>query len=110
MRYSLLFAAALLIPLSAAAKESGYCNRGKECKIYESYNLSGKVCFSFRDDDNQPIRVHMRRTANGKPKDLDHPIGGRCLNLKGVIYRVYIIAEYGPVKWTVTQESTRPGP
>jgi len=92
----------------ASAKEKGYCNAGKECKIYEAINLNGKVCMDFRGDDGQPISTHMRRVSDGKPRDLDYHVG-RCLTLRGCTYRVYIIAEKGPVHWRVYKESVSPG-
>jgi hypothetical protein len=61
-------------------------NVGTEHQVFNAPLVAGQqVCFEFRSlATGAPARVHLRRTENGKPRDLDFNTGGRCLKMNRV--------------------------
>src|SRR5436190_4422266 len=103
-----ILAVFLTISLVSTA-EARTCAVGKQCRIYNGVKLHGSVCFSFVDSNGAKARTYMRREADGNSFDLDWNVGGRCLDLKGCRYEVFIARHKVPITWQITKRRTSRG-
>jgi hypothetical protein len=96
----LALAAGLLAtaPLAQAAERFD-APAGKETYVGD-VPMMGEACFKVVSKaTNMLARGHFRGLINGRPIDLDHHMGGRCLKFVrdgGIgLYRVYVLADEG---------------
>ena len=119
MKFFTLMSAIAMTALTTAHPSWGQAGREKarfvvnlntEHQIFNGMLLHGQtVCFQFRSlATGAPAAVRLRRTENGKQKDLDVNTGERCLTMHraGGWYVVYAT----PVNEDVVVHADAPGP
>jgi hypothetical protein len=79
---------------AASAQQHFVITKGTEHQVYNSFGPGREgICFRVTDLHTDALAIgHFRRTANGRRKDLDQHLGGRCLSTVPGQYVVYISA------------------
>ena len=100
--------AAMTAVATAAGPQVIDAPKGKETKVGVMVG-PGEMCFRVVSAaTGAPTRGHFRALIDGKPRDLDIHMGGRCLKNYGFLYNAYVIPPDEDAKVYVTGSTPVP--